>query len=124
MTKKLQASILVDEKTAEWVRHHVPATLLRIRRVAKVLPYGMQHSLMVSELLPPVNDHSLLRDDHLLAYEEALDCFLGGDWGEAFRLLHCVPAEDQVKDFLTVFIAQHRREPPPDWQGVIELPAK
>ena len=55
---------------------------------------------------------------------KAMDDPLEGNWIEAFRLLHEVPAEDQVKDFLTVIIAQHRREPPPDWQGVIELPGK
>ncbi|MCR9297015.1 MAG: adenylate/guanylate cyclase domain-containing protein, partial [bacterium] len=124
MTKQLQASILIDEPTASWVRSHVAADVLRVRRVAKVLPYGMSTPLVVSELIPPESEHGLLRNEHLKAYEEALDRFLEGDWNEAFRLLHQVPAEDQVKDFLTVYIAQHRREPPPNWQGVIELPGK
>ncbi len=124
MTKQLQASILVDEPTAEWVRQHVSSTVLRVRRVAKVLPYGMSTPLVVSELLPPAGADSLLLDEHVAAYEAALDHFLEGRWNEAFRLLHQVPADDQVKDFLTVFIAQHRRVPPPDWQGVIELPSK
>ena len=79
---------------------------------------------MVSELLPPEHIDGLLTDDHLEAYETALDHFLAGRWPEAFRHLHLVPAEDQVKDFLTVYIAQHRRTPPPDWSGIIELPAK
>jgi adenylate cyclase len=124
MTKQLQASILVDECTADWVRANVPPSILRIRRVAKVLPYGMQTPLIVSELLPPAGPNSILHDDHVQAYEEALDHFLNGQWHDAFRLLHQVPAEDQVKDFLTVYIAQHRRIAPPDWQGVIELPGK
>lgn len=124
MTKQLQTPILIDEPTAQWVREHVPTNILRIRRVARVLPYGMQTPLMVSELLPPAGEKGVLRDEHLAAYEAALDRFLEGNWVDAFRLLHQVPAEDQVKDFLTVFIAQHRREPPPGWQGVIELPAK
>lgn len=124
MTKQLQASILVDEPTAEWVRAHVSPEVLRIRRVAKVIPYGMQTPLMVSELLPPASQDSLLSDEHVQAYESAVDRFLEGDWHEAFRLLHQVPAEDQVKDFLTVYIAQHRRQAPPDWSGVIELPGK
>ncbi|RMF40579.1 MAG: adenylate/guanylate cyclase domain-containing protein [Planctomycetota bacterium] len=124
MTKQLQASILVDEPTAEWVRQHVSPEVLRVRRVAKVLPYGMSTPLVVSELLPPAGPDSILADEHVAAYEEALDHFLEGRWNEAFRLLHQVPADDQVKDFLTVFIAQHRRTPPPGWQGVIELPSK
>jgi adenylate cyclase len=39
-------------------------------------------------------------------------------------MLHQVPAEDRVKDFLTVFIAQHGRSAPPDWNGIIKLPDK
>ena len=124
MTKHLQTSILVDEPTADWVRKNVSADTLRIRRVAKVLPYGMHTPLFVSELLPPEGEHSSLLDEHVAAYEAAVDHFLEGRWNDAFRLLHQVPADDQVKDFLTVFIAQHRRTPPPDWQGVIDLPGK
>lgn len=124
MTKQLQTPILIDEPTAKWVRERVPTDVLRIRRVARVKPYGIQTPLVVSELLPPDSEDALLRDEHIAAYERALDYFLEGNWNEAFRLLHQVPAEDQVKDFLTVYIAQHRREPPPGWNGVIDLPAK
>lgn len=124
MTKQLQTSILVDEPTAEWVSQNVTPDILRMRRVAKVLPYGMHTPLIVSELLPPEGNDSLLSNRDLATYEEALQHFLDGEWNDAFRLLHEVPAEDQVKDFLTVFIAQHRRTPPPGWQGVIELPGK
>lgn len=124
MTKQLQTAILIDEPTASWVRANVPKETLRVRRVAKVRPYGMQTPVIVSELLPPIAQDALLTDAHIEAYELALDHFLYGRWNDAFRLLHQVPAEDQVKDFLTVFIAQHRRTPPPDWAGIIELPAK
>ncbi|MCA9132233.1 MAG: adenylate/guanylate cyclase domain-containing protein [Planctomycetales bacterium] len=124
MTKQLQAAILVDEPTATWVRQHVSHEVLRIRRVARVLPYGMQTPLIVSELLPPAGPTSLLSDEHIAAYEAALQHFLDGNWPEAFKLLHRVPAEDQVKDFLTVTIAQHHRTAPPGWQGVINLPHK
>lgn len=124
MTKQLQTSILVDEPTAEWVRSQVQKDVLRVRRVARVLPFGIKTPLVVSELLPPAGPDSILSDEHVAAYEAALEHFQEGDWAEAFRLLHQVPAEDQVKDFLTVTIAQHRRVAPPDWQGVIELPSK
>ncbi len=124
MTKQLQASILIDEPTAAWVREHVSPDLLRVRRVAKVIPYGMQTPLTVSELLPPEGPDGVLTNQQLSAYESALDHFISGDWLAAFRLLHQVPAEDQVKDFLTVTIAGHRRQAPADWQGIIELPGK
>ena len=124
MTKQLQASILVDEPTAEWVRAHVAGDIFRVRRVAKVIPYGMHTPLVVSELLPPAGPDGVLSDEQLAAYEAALDHFIEGDWHSAFRLLHQVPAEDQVKDFLTVTIAGHRRQAPEGWKGIIELPAK
>ncbi len=124
MTKQLHASILVDEITASWIREQVSPNLLRIRRVAKVLPFGFNTPVVVSELLPPAGSDCVLSDAHVQAYESALEFFQRGDWAEAFRLLHQVPAEDQVKDFLTVIIAQHHRVAPPDWQGVIALPSK
>ena len=65
-----------------------------------------------------------LSDENLAAYEEAVDAFLSGDWTLALKLLHRVPPDDLVKDFLTVFIAQHNRTPPPGWDGAIPLVAK
>ncbi len=124
MTKQLRAPILMDEATASRVRTEVSPTIARTRRVARVLPVGMTTPLMVSELLPPEGPDVLLTDAHIQAYEKALDGLQDGNWGEAFRLLHQVPAEDRVKDFLTVFIAQHGRSAPPDWQGFIRLPEK
>jgi adenylate cyclase len=44
--------------------------------------------------------------------------------GEAYELLHKVPPEDRVKDFLTIYIAQRNRVAPPDWNGVIVLSDK
>ena len=65
-----------------------------------------------------------LTDEHLGFYESALDAFLAGAWTEAFELLHQIPTEDRVKDFLTVYIAQRDRTPPADWDGVIALSSK
>ena len=45
-------------------------------------------------------------------------------WADAFELLHAVPATDRLKDFLTVYIAQHNRTPPRNWDGVIALANK
>ena len=125
MTKQLHAQILIDETTAEQIRKEVPRSIARVRRVARVIPYGMSNSLMVSELVPPENEPgNVLSDQHIALYEKALDGFLDGNWNESFRLLHQVPAEDRVKDFLTVYIAQNGRVAPPDWNGTIRLPEK
>lgn len=124
MTKVLRAPILIDQATARAVREHVPREVARVRRLAVVRPYGMDTPLEVSELLPPVSDYPLLTDEHLDYCERALDAFLAGRWSEAYELLHRTPTEDQVTDFLTVFIAQHKRVPPANWDGVITLATK
>jgi adenylate cyclase len=124
LTKQLQASILIDETTAERLRATADPAAFRVRRVAPLLPVGIATPLMVSELLPPASANSVLLDEHLVAYEQAVDAFQARDWAGAFRFLHQVPTEDRVKDFLTVFIAQHGRTPPSDWLGYIAMPAK
>ncbi|MDZ4852166.1 MAG: adenylate/guanylate cyclase domain-containing protein [Pirellulaceae bacterium] len=124
MTKQLRATILIDEATAEHVRKVVSPSIARVRRVARVLPFGIKTPLMVSELLPPEGRDSILADSHVAAYEQAVEAFQSGQWSDAFGLLHQVPAEDRVKDFLTVYIAQHGRTPPADWQGFIRMPEK
>ncbi len=124
MTKQIRAPILIDEETASRLARFELSEVGRVRRVAKVLPFGMTTPLVVSELLPPQHLDPVLTDIHLEIYESALDKLQQGDWDEAFGLLHKVPAEDRVKDFLTVFIAQHGRTPPANWQGIIELPEK
>ncbi len=124
MTKVLRAAILVDEATARVVRQEVPPEVARLRRLARVRPYGLDTPLEVSELLPPASEMPELSDEHLGYYESALDAFLAGRWPTALELLHRIPTEDQVKDFLTVYIAQNNRTPPPDWDGVIDLKSK
>ena len=124
MTKILRAPILLDGQTAQAVRRQVPRDVARVRRLAVVCPYGLDTPLEVSELLPPVSEYPLLTDEHLDYCEEALDAFLAGNWSDAFELLHRTPPEDPVTDFLTVYIAQHNRTPPEDWDGVIALSSK
>ncbi|MBC8868555.1 MAG: adenylate/guanylate cyclase domain-containing protein [Planctomycetes bacterium] len=124
MTKLLRAPILLDETTAAQVRALTSRNEARVRRVAVVKPYGFDAALEVSELLPPQSEYPALSDDDIAAYEAALEALLARNWEEAFQLLHNVPPEDRVKDFLTVFIAQHNRTPPDDWDGVIPLASK
>ncbi|MCH2127962.1 MAG: adenylate/guanylate cyclase domain-containing protein [Pirellulaceae bacterium] len=124
MTKQLRAGILLDADTAAYVRQHMLQETARVRRLAVVQPYGMQHSVEVSELLPSLSEYPQLTDEHIASYEQAVDALLEGDWKVAFEQLHNVPAEDRAKDFLTVFMAQHNRTPPQGWNGVIPLASK
>jgi adenylate cyclase len=124
MTKILHAPILIDERTAIVLRNRVSPKVARLRRVAVVKPYGLDRKLEVTELLPPIDDYPQLTDENIVDYEKSLDELLAGRWSQAFERLHRVPADDRVKDFLTVFIAQHNRTPPENWNGVIPLAVK
>jgi adenylate cyclase len=124
LTKAVHTPILLDEATARIIRAGLARDIARVRRVAVVRPAGLATPLEISELLPPLADFGLLSDEHLATYEAALDMLLAKNWEKAFALLHKVPAEDRVKDFLTVFIAQHNRTPPSGWDGVIQFTEK
>ena len=124
MTKILQTPILIDEVAAKFVRAEISTDVARCRRVAKIKPYGLDNVLVVSELLPPEAEYPDLKNEHIEAYENALDKFIEGDWPEAIKLLHHVPPEDRVQDLLTEFIIINKRTPPPKWDGVIELRSK
>ncbi len=124
MTKVLHAPILLDEVTAQAVRRFVPTDIARVRRIARVCPYGLDAALEVSELLPPETSFPQLSDEHLVTCETALDAFLAGDWSTAYDLLRRMPTDDHVSDFLTVYIAQHNRSAPEDWDGAIRLSSK
>lgn len=124
MTKIVGVSILTDADVAGVVRERMTPQQARVRRLARVKPFGLSTPLVVSELLPPFAEYPELTDEHLARYEEALDAFLTGEWDRAITLLHALPAEDRGKDFLMRFILLHERTPPPGWDGVIPIESK
>lgn len=124
MTKLFSAEILLDQLTAETIKETLAPDIVRVRRLAKVRPAGMQSPLLVHQLLPPANVPGTISNAGIRAYESALDALLELRWDEAFELLHEVPASDRAKDFLTVFIASHGRTAPDNWDGVIPLNKK
>lgn len=119
MTKRLRTPILIDDSTAQQIRDSNHDDAGRVRRVAVVRPYGLQASHEISELVPPLCDFPQLSDQHIAAYEKALDSLRAGDWEKSMALLNDVPTNDRVKDFLAVFLTQHNRKPPEHWDGVI-----
>lgn len=128
MTKFVHAPILIDETSAAAIRKSLPPKVARVRRIARVRPYGLDSSIEVHELLPPADELSYLTDEDIDVFERAAQAMFGFDrevdWPTAVGLLHRVPAEDRAKDFLTVFMARHNRTPPPGWDGVIALESK
>ncbi|MFO1094772.1 MAG: adenylate/guanylate cyclase domain-containing protein [Planctomycetaceae bacterium] len=124
MTKLLNVPILLDEETAAIVRARLGDHEGRTRMLGKILPYGLERPLMVSELLPPVSEFPDLTNEHLRTYETGVEHFVAGRWEEAYRCLHAMPPSDRAQDFLTLRIAEANRTAPRDWDGVIRLPSK
>jgi len=124
MTQKLHVPIVIDEELARAVRERFSAAEGRTRHLAKVLPYGIDTPLLVSELLPSEDDLPELTGAHLAAYDVAVEHFIAGRWDDAYGALRTLPSGDRAQDFLAAQIVSHNRLPPPDWSGVVRLPSK
>lgn len=124
MTRQLRVPIVLDEATTRIVRSRLLPTQGRIRRLARVLPYGMENPVDVSELLPALQDYAELTDIHLENYERGVDHFIAGDWDQAYHDLHSIPSSDRAQDFLMQQIMLHNRTSPPNWDGIVRLPSK
>ncbi|MGQ0633731.1 MAG: adenylate/guanylate cyclase domain-containing protein [Planctomycetaceae bacterium] len=124
MTRQLRVSIVVDDGLAGLVRERFAPGEARTRRLANVLPYGMETPVFVGELLPGDGELPELTAEHLAAYDRAVELFVAGRWDEAHSALRALPAGDRAQDFLAMHIAQHNRVAPADWNGVIRLPSK
>lgn len=124
MTKQLRVPIVLDEATAKIVRPRLPATEGRIRKLARLLPYGIETPVVVSELLPSATDEPELTDELVAEYEQGVEHFIAGRWDQAYRCLHGMPASDRAQDFLMQQIVLHNRTAPPNWDGTIRLPSK
>lgn len=124
MTKHLRVPILLDEATAEFARANLPASEGRLRKLGRVRPYGLETPLMLTQLLPPVEQDNSISDGRIIEYERAVEAVVEGRWGIALELLDQVPVFDRSKDFLMHFIAQHNYEPYAGWDGVIPMTSK
>jgi len=124
MTKFLRVPILIDEATATILRGRTSLDVARVRRLAKVKPYGMATPIIAAELIPPAGPGQVLTNADVVAYENAIEAFLAEDWSEAYKLLHQVPPDDRGKDLLTEFILKNNRTPPTNWDGVIPIDSK
>lgn len=124
LTRELHVPILIDEFLDERVRNALPKSEGRVRRLLRVLPYGLDRPLMVSELVPPVSDAPELSDQHLSDFEQGTAALISGDWSHAWRCLHSMPAEDRAQDFPAMLIAQHDRCAPADWDGIVRIRKK
>lgn len=124
MTRELHVSVLIDEYLDQQIRQKMPASEGRVRRLLQVLPYGMDRPLLVSELVPAEHRLPLLTDQHLADFEKGVTSFIAGQWGDAWKYLHRMPAEDRAQDYLSMLITQHDRKSPADWDGIVRMKKK
>jgi adenylate cyclase len=124
MTRELHVSVLIDEYLDQQIRQKMAPTEGRVRRLLQVLPYGMDRPLLVSELVPAEHRLPLLTDQHLADFEKGVTSFIAGQWGEAWKFLHRMPAEDRAQDYLSMLITQHDRKSPADWDGIVRMKKK
>ncbi|MCA9114156.1 MAG: adenylate/guanylate cyclase domain-containing protein [Planctomycetaceae bacterium] len=124
MTKQLRVPVVLDHATAELVEPQLKREEGRLRTLAQILPYGMENSVRVSELLPPVSQRPDLTDELIDSYNAGVEQFIQGDWEAAWTSLHAMPASDRAQDFLSMLITQHNRIAPPDWDGIVRLGSK
>ena len=120
MTKQLRVSIAIDDAVA---RKLIEASLkpVKIRKLAKILPYGIEHPVIVHELLQETNSLSM---EQIAEYNHGVDQFILGQWEEAYQALHSMPANDRAADFLSQIIVEHNRIPPQNWGGIVNMKSK
>ena len=124
MTRQLHVPILIDENLDRLIRENADSFECRLRKVLNVLPYGMDNSVVVSELVPSEEAMPQLTNQHLADFETGLQHFIDGDWSEAWRYLHSMPADDRAQDFLAMQITQQGRTAPNDWDGIVRMKKK
>ena len=124
MTRELHVSVLIDEYLDQQIRQKMAPSEGRVRRLLQVLPYGMDRPLLVSELVPAEHRLPLLTDQHLADFEKGVTSFIAGQWGDAWKFLHRMPAEDRAQDYLSMLITQHDRKSPADWDGIVRMKKK
>ncbi len=125
MNKAFGTEVLIDAASATRLRTlGAPANdLLRLRRLARVRPAGMQMVTEIYELRPRSDaDSAQLTDAHIACYEESLKLLNDSRWAEAYERLHELPASDRPKDVLLSLILRHNRTAPASWDGVINFP--
>ena len=122
LTKMFGAKVIIDHDTAAALKASSDHPF-QLRRLALVRPAGLENEIEAWELLEPSKPNvQILSSEQIASYEASLDAMIAGDWGEAYELLHAIPAWDRPKDVLLSIILRNNRVPPDDWDGVIKIP--
>lgn len=120
LTRQFGVSICVDEKTAAFIRRRPDAEGLRVRRLARVRPKGMDIAVQVHQLFE-ASDAEFMNDDAISIYESALDDVVCGEWQSAIEKLRSMPKADGPTRFVLEQLALSGFRPPEDWDGAFAL---
>ncbi|MBI5882006.1 MAG: adenylate/guanylate cyclase domain-containing protein [Elusimicrobia bacterium] len=115
ITKTLGVAILATEDVASKIS---PSVALPVP-VGRFRPAGMSAAIDLFELTPAPGD-SRRRE----AFASGLAEFKKGNWGEAVMVFSALPEDDKPAAYLRGLAEKHSKNPPKDWEGVIELSQK
>jgi len=115
ITKIVEVPILVTKEVAEKIS---PNTAV-VRRVGKFQPAGMNVALDVFEIHAPPEDR-----DKAKLFAKGLEEFEKGFWEDCYEILDHISPSDRPARYIKTLAEMHRRRPPKDWKGVIELSEK
>ncbi|MDP7205140.1 MAG: hypothetical protein QGH11_06220 [Pirellulaceae bacterium] len=121
--QRLRSLAVRQEKTASGPE--IPVVRLGdaeycLRRVGRVLPYGMQTATEISQLLR----REEIPLDLLGDYESLLAAFERGEWKHLADKLSPLADRDPVASFLRMYITDRGGTLPVDFEGVIQLVSK
>ncbi len=121
-TKRFKVPVLADEAVTLALLNS--PSLCRVRKVARIVPEGMEKPVLVGEILPPdVAGSGTISEVNRKLYEAALDRFEAGDWA-TFRRVTADLTDDGPVEFMTKFIdtnATPDGRPPEGWSGGIPV---
>jgi adenylate cyclase len=115
ITKIVEVPILVTKEVADKISKETGA----VRRIGCFRPAGMNTALDLFEVR---SSGANTEKDKLFA--TGLKTFENGNWEEAYEMLDHLPPSDRPARYVKTLAEMHRRRPPKDWNGVIELSEK
>ncbi len=120
ITKIVGVDILVTKEVAQQVH---PDRILT-RRVARFQPAGMEEVVELYTVSRTPDDTAQRQTliEQFAIHANGLSAFEGGNWEEAFSLLHPIVERDAAARYVYKLAIQGK--PPKDWRGVIELSSK
>lgn len=118
MTRRLNASILVDETTIDRMGHELEPEFDR-RRLGQFQPYGMDRSVDIYQIFTEPMPSS----DASVTYEKSLEAFENGDTQRAIDLLSSSPSPDPAIGFLLNYLRSNRQSSAAP-NGVIRMDRK